>query len=112
MTKNPFGNMSNIMKQAQAMQEKMARVQEQAATKTVEATAGGGMVTVVVNGAMEVISVNIDQEVIQELIKTGEKEDLQVLITAATNEALRKSRDMMAEEMKGVTGGLQIPGLM
>ena len=59
--KSPFGNMSNILKQAQAMQEQMAKVQEQAATKTVSGTAGGGIVTVTVNGAMDLLSVKIDK---------------------------------------------------
>lgn len=108
MTKNPFGNITNIMKQAQAMQEQLAKVQEQAASKTVEGTAGGGMVTVTANGAMQVVSVKIDPEV----IKSGDVEMLQDLVVAATNEVLRKARDMMADEMKAVTGGLRIPGLM
>jgi DNA-binding YbaB/EbfC family protein len=107
MTKNPFGNMSNIVKQAQAMQEQMAKVQEQAASKTVEGTAGGGMVTVTVSGAMQVVAVKIDPEV----VKSGDAEMLQDLIVAATNDALRKAREMMTEEMKGLTGGLGIPGL-
>ncbi len=107
MTKNPFGNMGNIMKQAQALQERMAKIQEQAASKTVEGTAGGGMVTVTVSGAMEVVSVHIDPEV----MKSGDKDMLQDLVVASTNEALRKARDMMADEMKSVTGGLQLPGL-
>jgi hypothetical protein len=107
MTKNPFGNLGNIMKQAQAMQEQMAKIQEQAASKTVEGTAGGGMVTVTVNGAMELVAVRIDPEV----AKSGDMDMLQDLIVAAANDALRKARDMMAEEMKAVTGGLKIPGL-
>jgi hypothetical protein len=107
MTKNPFGNLGNIMKQAQAMQEQMAKIQEQAASKTVEGTAGGGMVTVTVNGAMELVAVRIDPEV----AKSGDMDMLQDLIVAAANDALRKVRDMMAEEMKAVTGGLKIPGL-
>lgn len=107
MTKNPFGNMANIVKQAQAMQEQMAKIQEQAASKTVEGTAGGGMVTVTVSGAMQVVAVNIDPEV----VKSGDAEMLQDLIVAATNDALRKAREMMSEEMKGLTGGLGIPGL-
>lgn len=107
MTKNPFGNMANIVKQAQAMQEQMAKIQEQAASKTVEGTAGGGMVTVTVSGAMQVVAVNIDPEV----VKSGDAEMLQDLIMAATNDALRKAREMMSEEMKGLTGGLGIPGL-
>ena len=107
MIKNPFGNIGNIMKQAQAMQEQLARIQEQAASKTVDGTAGGGMVTVSVSGAMQVVALKIDPEV----LKSGDAEMLQDLIVAATNDALRKARDMMAEEMKSITGGLRIPGL-
>ncbi len=107
MTKNPFGNMANIMKQAQAMQEQMAKIQEQAASKTVRGTAGGGMVTVTVSGAMQVVGVQVDPEV----MKSGDAEMLQDLIMAAANDALGKARDLMADEVKGVTGGLGIPGL-
>jgi nucleoid-associated protein EbfC len=108
MSRNPFGNIGNIMKQAQAMQEQLAKIQEQAGHKTVEGTAGGGMVTVTANGAMHIVGTKIDPEV----IKSGDAEMLQDLVVAATNEALRKARDMMSEEMKSVTGGLQIPGLL
>ena len=107
MIKNPFGNIGNIMKQAQAMQEQLAKIQEQASSKTVDGTAGGGMVTVSVSGAMQVVALKIDPEV----LKSGDAEMLQDLIVAATNDALRKARDMMAEEMKSITGGLRIPGL-
>jgi DNA-binding YbaB/EbfC family protein len=107
MSKLPFGNMGNIMKQAQAMQEQLAKIQEEAATKTVDGTAGGGMVSVTANGAMEITAVKIDAEV----AKSGDADMLQDLVMAATNDALRKSREMMAEAMKGVTGGLRIPGL-
>lgn len=107
MIKNPFGNLGNIMKQAQAMQEQLAKIQEQAASKTVDGTAGGGMVTVSVSGAMQVVALKIDPEV----LKSGDAEMLQDLIMAATNDGLRKARDMMAEEMKSITGGLRIPGL-
>ena len=107
MTKNPFGNVGNIMKQAQAMQEQLAKIQEQAAAKTVDGTAGGGMVTVTASGAMQVVALKIDPEV----LKSGDTEMLQDLIVAAANDALRKARDMMAEEMKTVTGGVRIPGL-
>ena len=107
MIKNPFGNLGNIMKQAQAMQEQLAKIQEQAASKTVDGTAGGGMVTVTASGAMQVVALKIDPEV----LKSGDTEMLQDLIVAAANDALRKARDMMAEEMKTVTGGLRIPGL-
>jgi DNA-binding YbaB/EbfC family protein len=99
--------MSNILKQAQAMQEQMAKVQEQAAAKTVSGTAGGGIVTVTVNGAMDLVSVKIDPEV----VKAGDVDMLQDLMVAAGNDALKKSREMMAEEMKSVTGGMKIPGL-
>ncbi len=105
--KNPFGNMSNILKQAQAMQEQMARIQEQAAAKTVSGTAGGGIVTVTVNGAMDFVSVKIDPEV----VKSGDVEMLQDLVVAAGNDAMKKSREVIAEEMKAVTGGMKIPGM-
>ena len=105
--KNPFGNMQNIMKQAQAMQEQMAKVQEQAAAKTVSGTAGGGIVTVTVNGAMQIVGVVMDPEV----VKSGDVEMLQDLVVAAANDALRKAQEMTAEEMKSVTGGMKIPGL-
>jgi DNA-binding YbaB/EbfC family protein len=105
--KNPFGNMQNIMKQAQAMQEQMAKVQEQAAAKTVSGTAGGGIVTVTVNGAMQIVGVVMDPEA----VKSGDVEMLQDLVVAAANDALRKAQEMMAEEMKSVTGGMKIPGL-
>jgi DNA-binding YbaB/EbfC family protein len=102
MTK--FGDM---MKQAQALQEKLARLQEEAGKKTVEATAGGGMVTVVANGKQEILSIKIDPEV----VNPAEVEMLQDLILAAVNEARRKSQELMAEQMKALTGGIQIPGL-
>jgi DNA-binding YbaB/EbfC family protein len=108
MSKNPFGNIGNIMKQAQAMQEQLAKIQEEAASKTVEGTAGGGMVAVTANGAMQIVGVKVDPEV----MKSGDAEMLQDLIVAATNEALRKARDLMSDEMKGITGGLNIPGLL
>jgi len=107
MSKNPFGNFGNMMKQAQAMQEQLAKIQEQAAAKTVEGTAGGGMVMVTANGAMDIVAVKIDPEV----MKSGDVEMLQDLIVAATGEALRKAKEMMANEMKSITGGLRIPGL-
>ena len=107
MSKNPFGNMGNIMRQAQAMQEQLARVQEQAATKVAEGSAGGGVVTVRANGAMEIVSVAINPEV----LKSGETDLLQEMVTAAANDALRKAKDLMAGEMKTITGGMKIPGL-
>jgi len=104
--KNPFGNVANIMKQAQAMQAQMAKIQEEAATKTVTGSAGGGMVTVTVNGAMELVGIVIDPEA----VKSGDVEMLQDVVMAASNDALKKARQMMADQMKSVTGGMNIPG--
>jgi len=107
MSKKMLGD---IMKQAQKMQEQLAKVQEDAANKIVEASAGGGMVTVTANGRQEVLSVKIERDV----VNPDDIEMLQDLIVAATNEALKKGRDMLADEMKAMTGGLglNIPGLM
>src|SRR2546425_6299257 len=88
--KGMFGNLGNLMKQAQAMQERLAKVQAEVATKTVQASAGGGMVTVVATGALEIVSVKIDPEV----LKASDGEMLQDLVVAAVNEALRKAREM------------------
>ena len=107
MSKNPLGNMSNLLKQAQAMQEQMGKIQAEAATKEVEASAGGGMVTVTVTGAMQITKVTIDPEV----MKSEDRDMLQDLLVAATNEALRKAKDMMADQMKSLTGGMGIPGM-
>ena len=107
MSKKMLGD---IMKQAQKMQEQLAKVQEEAANKIVEASAGGGMVTVTANGRQEVLSVKIERDV----VNPDDIEMLQDLIVAATNEALKKGRDMLADEMKSMTGGLglNIPGIM
>ncbi|MGA2192578.1 MAG: YbaB/EbfC family nucleoid-associated protein [Nitrospirota bacterium] len=99
--------LGNLMKQAQMMQEKIAKVQEEAAQKTVEASSGGGMVTVVANGKMEVISVKIEKDAVDQ----GDIEMLQDLVAAAVNEALKKAQDMMSDEMGKVTGGLGLPGM-
>lgn len=105
--KNPLGNMANLMKQAQAMQAQMAKLQEEAATKTVTGTAGGGMVSVTANGGMEIVSVVINPEA----VKSGDVDMVQDLVLAASNDALKKARQMMADQMKSVTGGMNIPGL-
>ena len=101
---NPLGN---IMKQAQELQERLGQIQEQAAARTVEATAGGGMVTAVVSGRLEIVELRIEPEI----LKSGDQAMLQDLIIAAVNQGIRKAQEMMAEEMKKVTGGLKIPGL-
>jgi len=100
-------NIAQIMKQAQKMQEQMARVQDELANKTVEATAGGGMVTVTANGRQEILAVKISPEV----INPEDSAMLEDLVTAAVNEALRSARELLQEEMTKITGGLRIPGL-
>jgi DNA-binding YbaB/EbfC family protein len=97
----------NIMKEAQKLQAQMEQLQAEAAKKTVEATAGGGMVTVVANGKQEVVSIKIDREV----INPEDAQMLEDLVLAATNEALRKSKEMVQGEMNKITAGLKIPGL-
>jgi hypothetical protein len=96
------------MKQAKKIQEKMAQMQAELETKTVEASAGGGMVTAVVNGKFEVLSLTIDKEV----VNAQDVEMLQDLIVAAVNEGVRKAQEMAAAEMSKITGGFNIPGLM
>jgi DNA-binding YbaB/EbfC family protein len=100
--------LGNIMKQAQQMQQKMARMQEELAQRQVEASAGGGMVTAIVNGKQQVVSLTIEKSVVD----PEDVEMLQDLVVAAINEAVKKSQDMMQEEMGKITGGLNIPGLM
>ncbi len=99
--------MGNLLKQAQEMQSKMGKIQEEAATKTVEASTGGGMVTVQANGAMQITNIIIDPEV----LKSGDADMIKDLLVSATNEALRKAKDLMADEMKSLTGGMGIPGM-
>jgi DNA-binding YbaB/EbfC family protein len=99
--------LGDMMKQAQKLQSKMMELQEEMANKTVEATAGGGMVTVVVNGKQEIISLTIDPDVVDR----QEIEMLQDLIIASVNEGIRRAQQIWAEEMKKLTGGMAIPGL-
>ncbi len=97
----------NILKQAQQIHSKITQLQEEMSGKTVEASSGGGMVHVVMNGRQEILSIRIDPEVVNK----EDVEMLQDLISAAVNEAIRKSQEMMTEEMKKITGGLSVPGL-
>jgi len=101
-------NMKNMMKQAQQLQAKMARMQEEMAEKTIEASAGGGMIKVVANGKQEVMSIHIEKEVVD----PEDVDMLQDLILAAVNEALVQSQKMVSDEMSKLTGGMSIPGLM
>jgi nucleoid-associated protein EbfC len=100
-------NLGNIMNQAKMMQERLAQIQEEMAARTVEASSGGGMVTVVANGRQEVLSIRIEPEV----VNPQDVEMLQDLVLAAVNDVLRKGQEMVAQEMAKVTGGLKIPGL-
>jgi hypothetical protein len=100
-------NFSTIIKQAQQMQKKMMQLQEELATKTVESTAGGGMIAVVVNGKHELVSIKIDKEV----VNPEDIEMLQDLIVAAVNEGVRKAQEMASAEMSKITGGLNVPGM-
>src|SRR5258705_12141009 len=104
---NPFNNITDLFKQAQEMQSRLAEIQQQAAGKTVEATAGGGMVTAVVNGRLELVSLRIEKDVLE----TGDAEMIQDLVLAAVNQAIREAQKMMADEMSKLTGGIKIPGL-
>ena len=97
-----------MMKQAQKLQEKMAKVQEELAAKTVEATSGGGMVTAVVNGKFELMSIRIEKDA----VNPDDIDMLQDLIIAAVNEGVRKAQEMASAEMAKVTGGMKIPGMM
>lgn len=96
-----------IFKQAQEMQSKMAEIQGELAQKTIEASVGGGMVVITANGLNEIISVKIDEE----LINMSDKELLEDLIVGAFNEIQRKSKELNQGEMSKLTGGLKIPGL-
>ena len=100
--------LGQMMKQAQKMQAKIMKIQEEMAEKSVEASSGGGMVTVTANGKQEVLSIRIEPEVVD----PEDVEMLQDLVAAAVNEALKKAQEMVAEEMAKVTGGMSIPGLV
>ena len=100
-------NMNAMMKQAQKLQKKMLKTQQELALKTVEASAGGGMVKVVANGSQKIESIILEKEVVD----PEDIEMLQDLVMAAVNDALNKSQEMVSSEMGKLTGGLNIPGL-
>lgn len=100
------GNMGNLMKQAQKMQRQMEEMQKELETKTVEATAGGEAVKVVVNGRKEVVEIELKPEVVD----PEDIEMLQDLVMAAINEGLRKADEMVNSQMSTITGGLNLPG--
>lgn len=97
-----------IVKQAQAMQQKMGRLQEEMENVRVQASVGGGMVTAVVTGKQRLVSLTIEKKAVD----PEDVEMLQDLVIAAVNEAIKKSQDLMQQEMAKVTGGFNLPGLM
>lgn len=104
MSKKMLGD---LMRQAQKLQEEMMKAQEEAKKKTVEATAGGGMVTVVASGAGELVSIRIEKDV----VNPDDVEMLQDLILAASNEAIRRAQELVNSDMSKLTGGLNMPGM-
>ncbi|MBA3009042.1 MAG: YbaB/EbfC family nucleoid-associated protein [Proteobacteria bacterium] len=102
-----MNNMNTMMKQAQKLQKKMLKTQEELVKKTVEAASGGGMVKVIANGGQRIESIVLEKEVVD----PEDIEMLQDLVMAAVNDALKKSQDMVSAEMGKLTGGLNIPGL-
>jgi DNA-binding YbaB/EbfC family protein len=99
--------MGNMMKQAQKLQSQMMKLQEELAEKTVESSSGGGMVTVVANGRQQIVSIQMENEVVD----PDDVDMLQDLVLAAVNDALAKAQEMVSTEMGKLTGGLNIPGL-
>lgn len=108
MMRGGMGNMNNMMKQMQKMQKKMQEAQEELEKRTVEGTAGGGMVTVVVNGQKQILEVKIKEEVVD----PEDIEMLQDLVLTATNDALKKMDEITASTMGQFTKGLNLPGGM
>ncbi len=100
-------NMNNLMKQAQQMQAKLATLQNELAEREVEASAGGGMVKVKVNGKQQLISVSINKE----CVDPNDVATLEELVFTAVNQAMKESQDMVQQAMSKVTGGMNIPGL-
>jgi DNA-binding YbaB/EbfC family protein len=101
-------NYNKMMKQVQEMQKQMAKAQEELAGEKVEASAGGGMVKVTVTGDLQITSIKVDPSAVD----PDDVEMLEDMILAAVNEALRSAQDLASKKMGGLTGGLNIPGLM
>lgn len=101
-------NMNKMMKQVQEMQKQMAKAQEELADQEVEASAGGGMVTVKVSGDLRILSIKIDPGAVD----PEDTEMLEDMVLAAANEAMRSAQELASSKMSGLTGGLNIPGLM
>jgi hypothetical protein len=101
-------NIQNLLKQAQKIQSQVTQMQAELGQRRIEASAGGGMVTAIVNGRQEIVAVRIDPQVVD----PNDVEMLEDLIVAAVSEALGRASEMAAEEMKKLTGGLALPGLL
>ena len=99
--------MGNMMKQAQKLQSKIFKLQEELGDRTVETTVGGGMVKAVANGKQELLSISIDPEVVD----PDDVQMLEDLVVAAVNDVLKKAQEMVSAEMTKLTGGFNIPGL-
>lgn len=102
-----MGNMQKMMKQAQKMKADMDKLQEELGEMTVEASAGGGAVTLVMSGKQEIKELKIDPDILE----PDEAEMLQDILIAAFNEGIRKSQEMATQEMNRITGGLKLPGV-
>lgn len=102
-----MGNMNNMMKKVQKLQADMTKLQEELKTRTLESTAGGGAVKVVVNGDKQIVSLKIDPAAVD----PEDMEMLEDMIIAAVNEGLKKVDDLMAQEMGKLTGGMKLPGM-
>ncbi|MBA2565798.1 MAG: YbaB/EbfC family nucleoid-associated protein [Gemmatimonadetes bacterium] len=103
-----MNNFQNLLKQAQKMQAKVSQMQAELADRKVEASAGGGMVTAVVNGKQELVALRLEREV----VNPDDTEMLEDLILAAVNEAMARAGELASEEMRKITGGLNLPGLL
>ena len=101
------GGMNNLVRQAQQMQAKIARVQEEIGDKTIEASTGGGVVTAKVNGKQELLAIKINPEVVD----PEDVEMLEEMVVGAVNQAMEAAGEMMNSEIEKITGGLNIPGL-
>ena len=100
--------MGDLLRQAEKLQMELRKAQQELAERTVEASAGGGMVTVVANGKQEIVSIKIDPEVVNK----DDVEMLEDLIVAAVNEARGRAQELMMSELTKITGGMNVPGLM
>ncbi|MBI3466893.1 MAG: YbaB/EbfC family nucleoid-associated protein [Planctomycetes bacterium] len=102
-----LGNLATLVKQAQQIGDRMQGVSDQLKGQKVQGTAGGGMVTIEVNGLQEILGCRIDPQLIQQ----GDRELLEDLVIAATNQALAKARQLHADAMRSMAGGIELPGL-